>query len=291
MKLSVDPDKADALFLYYVFCSAEQQDYIHRNAIQTGVPHTNLGILRNTPLTLPPLREQRAAASLLGSLDDKIELNRRMNATLEAMARALFQDRLANSDRIGSILEQADLMSGGTPKTSEADYWDGTILWASAKDVSQCGDAFLVSTDRTITERGLKESATKLIPAYSTIVVARGATTGRLAMLGGAMAMNQTCYALRSNIDAPFALYCSARNFIDRMVHAAHGSVFDTVTTRTFETTDVPLPDKEAQYEFEKVASPLFRKILANLRESRTLAALRDTLLPKLLSGEIRVKS
>ena len=91
MKLTVDCEVADPLFYYYVFSSPEQQDYIRQHAIQTGVPHTNLGILRQTPVPLPPLDEQRAIAYILGTLDDKIELNRRMNKTLEAMARALFK--------------------------------------------------------------------------------------------------------------------------------------------------------------------------------------------------------
>lgn len=105
MKLTVDVEKADALFLYYVFNSAEQQAYIRQNAIQTGVPHTNLGILRNTPLTLPPLTEQIAIAAVLGALDDKIELNRRMNATLEAMARALFQSWFVDFDPVRAKLD------------------------------------------------------------------------------------------------------------------------------------------------------------------------------------------
>ena len=88
MKLSVDRKIAYPLFFYYVFSSVEQQDYIRQHAIQTGVPHTNLGILRATPVPLPPIAEQRAIAHILSTLDDKIELNRRMNATLEAMARA-----------------------------------------------------------------------------------------------------------------------------------------------------------------------------------------------------------
>ena len=86
MKLTVDAKKVAPLFLYYVFTDAQQQEYIRQNAIQTGVPHTNLGILRNTPLTLPPLAEQKNIAAVLGSLDDKIELNRRMNATLDEIA-------------------------------------------------------------------------------------------------------------------------------------------------------------------------------------------------------------
>ena len=75
MKLSVDPAKADSLFIYYLFCTQEQQDYIRRNSIQTGVPHTNLEILRNTPIVVPPLVEQRAIAHILGTLDGQIELN------------------------------------------------------------------------------------------------------------------------------------------------------------------------------------------------------------------------
>jgi len=72
------------------------------------------------------------------------------------------------------------------------------------------------------------------------------------------------------------------------LVHGAHGSVFDTITTRTFETTEVILPPAEVMRAFDAVVFPLFQRILANLRESRTLATLRDTLLPKLLSGELR---
>ena len=84
MKLTVDPTKADTEFLYYVFTSAEQQAYIRQNAIQTGVPHTNLGILRNTPLSLPSLSKQKAIAHILGTLDDKIENNRALNHHLAA---------------------------------------------------------------------------------------------------------------------------------------------------------------------------------------------------------------
>ena len=327
MKVTFDPTKADALFLYYVFISAEQQAYIVQNAITTGVPHTNLGILRNTPLTLPPLAEQKAIAAVLGALDDKIELNRRMNATLEAMARALFQSWFVDFNPVrakldgrqpagldkataalfpatfqdsplghipkgwgtGSILQQADLLSGGTPKTDIPVYWNGDVPWASAKDVSQCGEAFLISTERTVTNLGVQESSTKIIPEFATVVVARGATTGRLTMFGHSMAMNQTCYGLRSKVDAPFALYCNARHFIERLVQGGHGSIFDTITTSTFEATDVLLAPNEILLAFDKQVNPLFQQIRANLHQSRTLTTLLDTLLPKLLSGDVSV--
>lgn len=190
----------------------------------------------------------------------------------------------------GSILRQADLLSGGTPKTDVPAYWNGDVPWASAKDVSQCGEAFLVSTERTITKQGVEESSTKIIPANATVVVARGATTGRLTMFGHAMAMNQTCYGLRSKVGAPFALYCNARHFIERLVQGGHGSIFDTITTSTFEATDVLLAPKEVLLAFDKQVTPLFQQVHANLHQSRTLSTLRDTLLPKLLSGELSVE-
>lgn len=297
MKLTVDSSKADAKFLYYFFASEEQQEYIRQNAIQTGVPHTNLGHLRDTPILLPPLPEQRAIASVLGALDDKIELNRRMNETLEALAQTLFkswfvdatQSALPKGWREGSILEIAKLLSGGTPKTEREDYWNGEILWASAKDVSQCSQSFLVQTERTITKKGLEESATQMIPTFSSVVVARGATTGRMTMFGKEIAMNQTCYALVSTTGTPFALHCLFRHAIDDLVQTAHGSVFDTITTSTFAASKVILPPQEVFDRFEKTVSPFFSRILSNIEESRTLAALRDALLPKLLSGELRV--
>jgi type I restriction enzyme S subunit len=184
-------------------------------------------------------------------------------------------------------LRQADLLSGGTPKTHVSEFWNGEISWASAKDVSQCGESFLISTEKKITQRGLEKCATKMIPQFATVVVARGATTGRLTMFGERMAMNQTCYGLHSKLEAPFALYCQARDFIERMVHAAHGSVFDTITTRTFESTNVLLPPANILLAFQERVAPLFQLLRANLYQSRTLAAIRDALLPKLLSGEL----
>ena len=190
---------------------------------------------------------------------------------------------------VGPILNRADLLSGGTPKTSVEAYWNGHIKWASAKDVSQCGNAFLDQTDRMITAEGLNNSSTKMIPRFSTVIVSRGATTGRLTMFGDDIAMNQTCYALRSRGTDHYFLYCHARHFIDTLVNSAHGSVFDTITTRTFESTDVLLPPTKVSDGFNGIVKENFERILLTLRESNSLAKLRDTLLPQLLSGELRI--
>ena len=319
-------DRFSSEFVYYSL-STRKDEIRHQAAGGSAVPILNKGDFSRMEIALPPFAEQKAIAAVLGALDDKIELNRRMNATLEAMARALFQSWFVDFDPVrakldgrppaaldpataalfpdsfqdstfghipkgwesGSILRQADLLSGGTPKTDVAAYWNGDVPWASAKDVSQCGEAFLVCTERTITKQGVDESSTKIIPANATVVVARGATTGRLTMFGHAMAINQTCYGLRSKVGVPFALYCNARHFIERLVQGGHGSIFDTITTSTFEATDVLLAPKEVLLAFDKQVTPLFQQVHANLHQSRTLATLRDTLLPKLLSGELSV--
>lgn len=281
----------------------------------------------NFELRIPSLPEQRAIAHILGMLDDKIELNRRMNETLEAMARAIFKSWFVDFDpvrakaegrdpglpkhiadffpdrfedsvlveipagwEVGPILKQAKLLSGGTPKTERKDYWDGDIFWASAKDVSQCGQIFLIETERTITQKGLEESATQLIPSFCTVVVARGATTGRMVMFGREMGMNQTCYALASTTHTPFSLYCHLQHQMDNLVHSAHGSVFDTITTSTFANSKVVLPPVPFLKAFDQRVAAMFHRIRSNTEEIQTLATVRDTLLPKLISGELRVR-
>jgi type I restriction enzyme S subunit len=320
--------ETDGRWLYYYLRSPEAQQRIREQSRGTTQQYIPLAALRDFPvLVTNDPHEQEAIAAVLGTLDDKIELNRRMNTTLEAMARALFQSWFVDFDpvrakldgrqpagldpataalfpnefedsdlgpipkgwEVGSILLQAKLLSGGTPKTDIAEYWNGDVLWASAKDVSQCGEAFLITTEKKITQLGVDNSATQMIPQFATVIVARGATTGRLAMFGEQIAMNQTCYALESKLGAPLTLYCQTRDFIDRMVHAAHGSVFNTITTRTFESISVFLPPADVLLAFNKQVAPLFRLLRANLYQSRTLALIRDSLLPKLLDGQLRI--
>ena len=240
---------------------------------KAAVPVINRNRLHEAVVTWPEYQEQKAIARILGSLDDKIDLNRQMSETLEEMAQALFESWFVNFDPVCAkakgrasglpddiavlfpdrfddgglpegwhhepLLTFATLISGGTPKTDEPLYWEGSIPWASAKDVSQCPTQFLLSTERAITDRGLEESSTKLIPAYSTVVVARGATTGRHCITGIEMAMNQTCYALNANNGHNFWFSCAFSNSIQKIVQSAHGSIFDTITTTTLKNTDL----------------------------------------------------
>jgi type I restriction enzyme S subunit len=323
------PSVVDSRFLFYLIRSQEFQAALYGVKTHGAMvaDYVSISQQHDFAFRFPDIGSQRAIAHILGTLDDKIELNRRMNETLEAIARALFKSWFVDFEPVrakaegrdpglskgladlfpdsfeasrlgqipkgwgtGSILMQARLLSGGTPKTDRSDYWDGGVPWASAKDVSQSGQAFLVATERTITSKGLEESATQLVPALSTVIVARGATTGRMVMFGRDMAMNQTCYALGSSTGTPFALYCQLRGAVGALVHAAHGSVFDTITTSTFSSSKVVLAPRPLLKAFERLVSAAFQRMLASIEECVSLATLRETLLPKLISGKVRVK-
>jgi type I restriction enzyme, S subunit len=309
----------DPRFAYY-FLKAFDFKRFNSGSAQ---PSLNRNFVHPVEISIPPLHEQAAIADLLGSLDDKVELNHRMAGTLEAMAQrlfkawfvdfepvrakadgspsglcnelaALFPDDFAENGlplgwRREPLLYHARLISGGTPKTDEPAYWDGPILWASASDVSQCPDHFLITTERTITERGLEESATRLIPRLSTVVVARGATTGRYCMVARDMAMNQTCYALSSRSSVHFWLCCTFGRLVDELLQAAHGSVFDTITTTTLAAARITTADDTIVQAFEKQVAPLFERILSSIEENLVLKSLRDTLLPRLIFGELRI--
>ncbi|WP_242218817.1 restriction endonuclease subunit S [Shinella zoogloeoides] len=303
-----------------------QLKYLDVNNIDDGspIPSTTRDAFYVQNLLLPPREEQDRITELLSSLDDKVDANLRTAATLEDIARAVFKSWFVDFDPVRAkskghptglpdttaalfpdhfeenglpagwgkvpLLEHARLISGGTPKTDEPAYWDGPVLWASAKDVSQCADRFLISTERTVTHRGLQESAARLVPALSTVVVARGATTGRHCVFGREMAMNQTCYALHSEAKRPFWLACTFSAMVNDLVRGAHGSVFDTITTTTLKTAKVIYGGDEIVSAFERTAQPIYERILNLVEESATLRAVRDTLLPKLISGELRIK-
>jgi type I restriction enzyme S subunit len=321
--MSAVPEKSvDSTWFYYLLLT------IDFNEISSGsaLPYLTVKDLSQIAVSIPRASEQVAIASILSALDDKIELNRRMNEALETLARAIFKswfvdfdpvrvkaegskpfdmddataalfaarfgpDGLPEGWREGPPLELARIISGGTPKTTEPDYWDGNIAWATAKDVSHCSATFIIKTERSISELGLDNSNARIVPARSTVVVARGATTGRYCMFGVDLAMNQTCYALQARDGDHYFLFCWFSDLVRRLVHAGHGSVFNTITTGTFETARTLIPPRSVRKAFDEKVRSLFEMILVNTNQTETLAGLRDLLLPKLISGEIRVKN
>lgn len=171
-----------------------------------------------------------------------------------------------------SLLDIVELIGGGTPKTTKAEYWGGGINWLSVKDFNN-ENRYVYSTEKTITEIGLNNSTTKMLQKDDIIISARG-TVGQLAMIPFPMAFNQSCYGIRAKkgIDSTF-LYYLIKNSIRKIKAITHGSVFDTITRDTFANIDVEIPRIDIQYQIAKALSDIDDKIEINQRINKNLVA------------------
>jgi type I restriction enzyme S subunit len=327
----IRPDKSrlNFSFLCYWLNSPIMAAHIHGYRDGTVAERLNLPTIRGLPILVPPLATQKAIAAVLGALDSKIELNRQMNATLEEMARTLFQSwfvdfdpvrakldgrKPANTDEVTialfpasfqessrgpiptgweicSLADKIELLSGGTPKTSEPTYWDGDIPWFSVRDAPSETDVWVIDTEKHVTKQGIADSAAQILPVGTTIISARG-TVGKLALVGRPMAINQSCYGVRGAKGyGDFFTYYSLRAATAELQQHTHGTVFDTITRQTFETLDCIVPSVNLSVAFDRAVAPLLTQIRANLHQSRTLATLREALLPRLLGGQLSIKA
>jgi len=284
----------DNAFLKYYLQGPYGQDELQGRASGTTVEGIKASELRKIKVFLPPLPEQRAIAGVLSSLDDKIDLLHRQNKTLEGMAEALWRKMFVEEAdpkwEESSLLEIIDLVGGGTPKTEISEYWNGSIPWLSARDITSNHKSFIVQTEKNITELGLKNSSAKILLRHATIISARG-TVGNYCILSSPMAFSQSNYGVLPKIDGCyFFTYLLIAHIVGELKSAAYGSVFDTITTNTFREQKITLPSEDKILSFEKMINTYFEKIYSNTTQIRTLSRLRDTLLPKLMNGEVRVR-
>jgi len=171
---------------------------------------------------------------------------------------------------LGNIIE---IVGGGTPKTTILEYWDGGIPWLSVKDFSN-NCRYVYSTEKTISELGLKKSSTQLLKVDDIIISARG-TVGELAMIPYPMAFNQSCYGIRGKNDLVYNtfLYYLLKQSINIIKSNTHGSVFDTITRDTFDSLTVSIPSLSEQQKIADVLSSLDDKIELNNKINDNLAA------------------
>lgn len=180
--------------------------------------------------------------------------------------------------------ETMKIVSGGTPKTTEAAFWNGNIPWYSVVDAP--ASVYVLDTEKHITQQGLENSPCSLLKKDTVIISARG-TVGKLAMVGKEMAMNQSCYGLE--FDFPYYGYLTTKQMLVYLRQNVHGAVFDTITKDTFKTVETVGIPRALQENFTKLVSSFFEKIYKNTEQIRVLSATRDALLPKLMNGEIEV--
>ena len=314
-------------YLYHVITSPELQNSMKLIAeSRSGTfPQITFDSIAHLELMVPSKAEQLAVSSLLDAIEGRIRNNQKMNQTLEDIAKAIFKswfvdfdpvrakmegrptglppeisdlfpDELVDSE-IGEIpkgwgvacfTETFEFFSGGTPKTSAAEYWGGNVPWFSIADLS-ASSPWVIETEKNITELGLSKCSAKLISIGTIIVTARG-TVGKVALAGQDMAINQSCYAMAPASGYPNSwLYLQTLELVERLRANAHGSVFDTITRKTFEQILVLSAPTEVLDIFGAMTSPLFDRMKTADKESKTLSELRDTLLPKLISGELRI--
>lgn len=169
-----------------------------------------------------------------------------------------------------SLIDIVELIGGGTPKTSKAEYWGGNINWLSVKDFNN-ENRYVYSTEKTITEEGLNNSSTKLLRKDDIIISARG-TVGELAMIPFPMAFNQSCYGIRAKdgINSTF-LYYLIKHSVRKLKAMTHGSVFDTITRNTFANIEVSIPNIETQQRVAKMLADIDDKVENNQRINNNL--------------------
>jgi type I restriction enzyme S subunit len=282
-------------YLYYFLKNKDTHQYL---ASQSSGSANQANISKNDIekilFSKPPIKEQTIIAEVLGSLDDKIDLLHRQNKTLEQLAETIFRrwfvEEAEESWKEKNLFDVIELVGGGTPKTSISEYWNGNIKWLTGGDIASSHKNFVVSSEKSITELGLQNSSAKLLPKFSTIISARG-TVGKYCLLSEPMTFSQSNYGIKPKYkNCFFFTYLLIAYSVDELQAAAYGSVFDTITTDTFKEHSIKLPIAASIQKFERSIKPYFEKMLLNTNQIKTLQIIRDSLLPKLMSGEVRVE-
>jgi type I restriction enzyme S subunit len=286
--LRPDQSRLHPQYLYYHLNSPHLQSLKESVASGSVQGYTNLTVLGSLPIGLPSLDDQRAIAEVLGALDDKIAANTELATTAGELAGLKYDLSAARFD----ARPMSDVLTpvlGGTPARSRADFWGGDQLWASAKDITGARFGVVLFTDEKITDAAVAGTKAKPLPAGSVILTARG-TVGAVARLAAPASFNQSCYGFVPGDIPPAILYFAITRAVLRAKEIAHGSVFDTITMKTFDHLPFPDFDTEALTATEAEIGPLLEVVAGMVRENRSLATTRDTLLPQLMSGKLRVK-
>lgn len=277
----------DRLYLYYYLSSTIGQIEIQKGivgAVQAKLPIKNI---ENIEISLPPLAEQKRIADILSAIDDKIELNRRINANLEQQAQALYKswfvDNNTNKIRLEEVVKTT---SGGTPSRSHTEYYGGNYGWIKSKELN---GSFISKTEESITDLAILKSSAKILPEMSVLIAMYGATVGQYAITSKPMTCNQAICALLPNENYPYTyLFMVAKNKKEELINNAVGSAQQNISQVIIK--DLLISNDIAKIkEFHNKVAPIFGIIRKNTEENINLSTLRDTLLPKLMSGEITV--
>ncbi len=289
--LIINNDIADSKFVYYYIQSSYEE--LLNLACGAAQQNLSLGVIADFPILLPPLLTQRRIATILSSLDDKIDLLHRENATLEQMAETMFRQWFVverkeewEEGKLGDILS---VKGGTTPSTKEPSFWDGDIAWTSPRDVTTLNGLCLFETEKRITQKGLEQISSGLLPS-GTLLMSSRAPVGVLAFAEIPLAINQGYIAIIDDKGYPKEfIYLWLKANMDLVHSYSNGSTFMEISKSAFKSLDISIPSKNEVECFVQEVKPYFEKIRTNEIQIRTLIQTRDGLLPRLMSGEIKI--
>lgn len=304
--LILNPSKANYNFIYYHLLSRFEE--IAGMAIGGAQPNLNAGMIKDLRVQIPPIETQNKIAEILSSIDDKIENNLATNQTLEEIARTLFKEWFVNfnypnadgnlkhseygeipeSWEVGTLGDIYKTTSGGTPSRSKPEFYEnGSIGWVKSKELN---NSFIIDTEEKITEDALKNSSAKLLPKHTVLIAMYGATVGEIGIIIDKVTCNQAICAFLPNEQYPFSfIYNFLLNSKQDIISRAVGSAQQNISQQLLLQYKLVIPPSELVQEYHRIVFPLFQKIQDNIEENESLKDLRDSLLPKLMSGEIIV--
>jgi type I restriction enzyme, S subunit len=291
-------------YLYYFMEQDHVTSWLVQHAVGTTMLNLSARIVSALPIRYPSTAAQAAIATTLSTYDDLIENNRRRIALLEESVALLYREWFVRLRFPGhehtpfvngvpqgwerrSATDSIHVLSGGTPKTTMPDYWDGETPFFTPKDAT---DSIWVSVcERSVTELGLQNCNSKLYPRETIFITARG-TVGKLNMAQVPMAMSQSCYALvaKDHLSQRF-IYSAMKAGVEALRQQAVGAVFNAVVVDTFKRIELMVPPVPILRSFDEAVAPLFYQVENLASQNQKLRAARDLLLPRLMSGELAV--
>jgi len=301
----VPNEENDADFIYYLMTVVGKHlNYLSKTS--TAVPIINKSTFANYEIEIPNIKEQKRIGKILSSIDDKIELNRRINDNLEQQAQALFKSwfvgfepfkegKFVDSElgripegwrveRLGSICK---CLLGGTPSRNKEEYWNGKIAWINSGEINEFR---ITKPSEYITQEGLKKSATKLLPKKTTVLAITGATLGQVSLLEIDSCANQSVIGLLENEDIFHEyIYPLIKNRIDDLCSHMTGGAQQHINKNNVEQLEILVPPKKILVEYKQIATPIYSLISNICFESQKISKLRDSLLPRLMSGELKL--
>lgn len=297
----------------YLYYKLSQIDFNYYNE-GTTIPSLRTETLYKIDIDLPKKNIQKKVVNLLNTIDKKIENNQKIITNLEELSQTLFKrwfvdfefpDENGNpykssggkmiDSELGKIPKNWEIStvknmstrinSGGTPSRKIEDYWvNGNIPWLKTKEIK---NNIILKTEEKITEKGLIKSSAKFIKEKATVIAMYGATAGKIGYIGKPMTMNQACCAVES--DYPIFIYKYFITNSDYIKTLASGSAQQNLNKKTVEELSIIRPEKNILLLFEKLLNNTMEMMKVKIIENSELVKLRDTLLPKLMSGEIEI--